>query len=149
MTPPPGPHFRHPFNHKRTKANVWSIRIRTTHSLSMWLYENFWMIILYGHLAYFILKVLAWEIWNVFKMRICQKSHKKVTKTVYVRFEFLWIRRYKAQCVIFSKPQVIPSDVEIVQHSWGIARPWDRQVSTFLYDLQSSCNQKWLLLFFT
>ena len=28
-----------------------------------------------------------------YKMRICQKSHNKVTKTVYVWFEFLWIRR--------------------------------------------------------
>ena len=29
-----------------------------------------------------------------YKMRICRKSHDKVTKTVYVWFEFLWIRRY-------------------------------------------------------
>ena len=29
-----------------------------------------------------------------YEMRICQKSHSKVTKTVYVWFEFLWIRRY-------------------------------------------------------
>ena len=28
------------------------------------------------------------------EMRICQKSHNKVIKTVYVWFEFLWIRRY-------------------------------------------------------
>ena len=27
-------------------------------------------------------------------MRICQKSYNKVTKTVYVWFEFLWIRCY-------------------------------------------------------
>ena len=26
------------------------------------------------------------------EMRICQKSHIKVTKTVYVRFEFLWLK---------------------------------------------------------
>jgi hypothetical protein len=29
-----------------------------------------------------------------YEMRICQKSHNKVTKTVHVWFEFLWIRRY-------------------------------------------------------
>ena len=29
-----------------------------------------------------------------YEMRICHKSHNKVTKTVYVWFEFLWIRRY-------------------------------------------------------
>ena len=29
-----------------------------------------------------------------YEMRICQKIHNKVTKTVYVWFEFLWIRRY-------------------------------------------------------
>ena len=28
-----------------------------------------------------------------YEMRICQKSHNNVTKTVYVWFEFLWIRR--------------------------------------------------------
>ena len=45
--------------------NVWSIKIRTTHNLSLWLYEYFWIILLYGHLVYFILKVLAWEICNM------------------------------------------------------------------------------------
>ena len=29
-----------------------------------------------------------------YEMRIGQKSHNKVTKAVYVWFEFLWIRRY-------------------------------------------------------
>ena len=29
-----------------------------------------------------------------YEMRICQKSHNKATKIVYVWFEFLWIRRY-------------------------------------------------------
>ena len=31
----------------------------------MWLYEYFWIILVYGHLVYFILKVLAWEICNM------------------------------------------------------------------------------------
>ena len=30
-----------------------------------------------------------------YEMRICQKSHYKLTKTVYVWLEFLWIRRYQ------------------------------------------------------
>ena len=29
-----------------------------------------------------------------YEMSICQKSHSKLTKTVYVWSEFLWIRRY-------------------------------------------------------
>ena len=29
-----------------------------------------------------------------YEMRICQKSHSKVTKPVYVWFELLWIRHY-------------------------------------------------------
>ena len=29
-----------------------------------------------------------------YEMRICQKSHTELTKTVYVWFEFLCIRRY-------------------------------------------------------
>ena len=46
--------------------NVWSIKIRTTHNISLWLYEYFWItVLLYGHLEYLILKVLAWEICNM------------------------------------------------------------------------------------
>ena len=29
-----------------------------------------------------------------YEMKICQKSHNKITKTVDLWFEFLWIRRY-------------------------------------------------------
>ena len=32
------------------------------------------------------------------EMKICQKSHNKVTKTVYVKLKFLWIRRYYSSC---------------------------------------------------
>ena len=32
-----------------------------------------------------------------YEMRVCKKSRNKVTKTVYVLFEFLWIRCYIAQ----------------------------------------------------
>ena len=42
-------------------TNVWSIKIRTTHNLSLWLYKYVWIILLYGHLVYFILKVLTWK----------------------------------------------------------------------------------------
>ena len=37
-------------------------KIRTTHNLSLGLDEYFWIILLYWHLVYFILKVLAWDI---------------------------------------------------------------------------------------
>ena len=38
-----------------------------------------------------------------YEMRICLKSHNKVTNTVYVLFEFLWIRRYMATLIRISK----------------------------------------------
>jgi hypothetical protein len=38
-----------------------------------------------------------------YEMRICQKSYNKVTKTVYVWFEFLWIRRYILKVESVSK----------------------------------------------
>ena len=82
--------------------NVWFIKIRTTHDLSLWLYEYFWILLLYGHLVCFILKLLAWEICNM-KWGFA----KKVTKTVYVWFEFLWIRRYdKRYCQILVELEV-------------------------------------------
>ena len=43
-------------------SNVWFIKNQTAHNLSLWLYEYFWIISLYGHLVYFFFKVLAWEI---------------------------------------------------------------------------------------
>ena len=52
--------------------NVLSIKIQTTHNPSLWLYEYFWIILLYGHLIYFISKVLAWEICNM-KWRFAKK----------------------------------------------------------------------------
>ena len=59
----------------------------------MWLFEYFWIILLYGHLVYFILKVLAWEICNM-KWEFAKKVIIK-SQTVFVWwFEFLWIRRY-------------------------------------------------------
>ena len=73
-------HYQQPFfktfDTTEIYLNVWSIKIRTTYNLSLWLYDNFWMTLLYGHLVYFILKVLAWEICNI-KWRL-----------------FLWIRHY-------------------------------------------------------
>ena len=72
--------------------NVWSIKIRATHNLSLWLYEYFWIILLNGHLVVYF-KGLGMR--NLqYEMRVWQKSHNKVTKTVYLWFEILWIRRY-------------------------------------------------------
>ena len=53
-------------------SNVWFVKIRTTHNLSLWLNECFWIILLYGHLGHFILKVLAWKISNM-KFGFAQK----------------------------------------------------------------------------
>ena len=75
------------------KCNIWSIKVWTTHNLSLWFYEYFWMILLYGHLVFFILKVLAWEICNMkrgFTKKVIIKSQWQFI--VYVWFEFLWIR---------------------------------------------------------
>ena len=55
-------------------TKVWFIEIRTTHDLSLWLYEYFWIILLYEHLVSFILKVLAWEICSI-KWVFAKKSH--------------------------------------------------------------------------
>ena len=63
-----------------SNSNVWFIKIRTTHNLSLWLYEYFWIILFYGHLVYFILKVLAWEICNMkwgFAKKIIIKSKRQ------------------------------------------------------------------------
>ena len=71
------------------RSNVWSIRIWTTHNLSLWLYEYFWIILLYGHQVC-ILHFKGLGMRNLqYEMRICQKSHNRVTKTVYVWFEYL------------------------------------------------------------
>ena len=49
---------------------------------------------MYGHLIH-ILHFKGIGMRNLqYEMRIGQKSHNKVTKTVYVWFEFLWIKRY-------------------------------------------------------
>ena len=52
------------------------------------IFQHFNEYLYYWHLVYLILKVLEYEI------RICPKSHNKVTMTVYVSFEFLWNRLY-------------------------------------------------------
>ena len=60
--------------------NVWSIKIRTTHNLSLWLYEYFGIILLYGHLVYIAL-VLTWEICNmkwVFAKKVIIKSQRQI-----------------------------------------------------------------------
>ena len=62
------------------RSNVWFIKIRTTPNLSLWLYEYFWIILLYGHLVCFILKLLAWEICNMkwgFAKKVIIKSQRQ------------------------------------------------------------------------
>jgi hypothetical protein len=65
---------------------------------------------------YFILKVLPWEICNM-KWGFAKKSHNKVTKTVYVWFEFLWIRRYVKMERIFL---ITPGETE---NEWQKTEP--------------------------
>ena len=46
----------------------------------MWFCEYFWIISLYGHLVYFILKVLVWEICNMkwgFAQKVIIKSQRQ------------------------------------------------------------------------
>ena len=60
--------------------NIWSIKIQATHILSLWHFEYFWIISLYGHLVYFILKVLAWEFCNMkwgFAKKVVIKSQRQ------------------------------------------------------------------------
>ena len=60
--------------------NVWFIKIWTTHNLSLWLYEYFWIILKNGYQVYFISKVLAWEIgimkWG-FATKVMIKSQRQ------------------------------------------------------------------------
>ena len=62
------------------KYNVWFMKIRTTHNLSLCFYEYVWIKLLYGHLVYFILKVLIWEICNmkwVFAKKVIIESQRQ------------------------------------------------------------------------
>ena len=73
-------------------TNVWSIKIQITHNLSLWLYEYFLDNIIVRAPRILHFKGLGMR--NLqYEMRICQKSNNKVTKTVYVYFDFLWFRR--------------------------------------------------------
>jgi hypothetical protein len=75
--------------------NVSSIKIQTTHNLLS--LDN---IIVW---APSILHFKGLGTTNLlYEMRICQKSYNKVTKTVYVWFKFLWIRRLILVCQIQS-----------------------------------------------
>ena len=61
-----------------SEYNVWFIKIRTIHNLSLWLYEYFWMILPYGHCAPSILHYKGLGLRNLqYEMRVCQKSHNK------------------------------------------------------------------------
>ena len=48
--------------------------------MSLWLYEYFWIILLFGHLVCFILKILAWKIPNMkweFAKKVIIKSQRQ------------------------------------------------------------------------
>ena len=63
---------------------VWSIKIRAIHNLSLWLCEYFWIILLYGQLCS-VLHFKGVGMRNLqYEIKICQKSHNKVTKTVFM-----------------------------------------------------------------
>ena len=65
----------------------------TTHNLSLWLYEYFWIILFLWSPSTLRFKGLGMR--NLqYRIRICQKSHNTVTITFYVCFDFLWNRRY-------------------------------------------------------
>ena len=55
-----------------------------------------------------------------FKVEIsdCQKSHNKVTKTVYVWFELLWIRRYSR--LRFMDRKKMLSHLQLVSYIIGL-----------------------------
>ena len=58
-------------------------------------YQYLWIGLLYWHLVYLVLKVLAWEICNIeleFAKKVIIKS--QIAITFYLWFEFLWNRRY-------------------------------------------------------
>ena len=78
--------------------NVWFIKIWTTHNLALWLYEYLWIILLYGHLVCFILKLLAWEICNMkwgFAKKVKIKSQR----------QFIYGSNFYESDVTYMKPR--------------------------------------------
>ena len=74
-----------------------------------------------------------------YEMRICKKSHNKVTKAVYVWFEFLWIRRY----VVHIKTFYVAFTVKIWSKYSGAL---GLNLEIFLYlDVFDGCGF-WLLI---
>ena len=63
---------------------VWFIKIWTTYNLSLWLCEYLWIILLYGHLVYFIQR--SWHeksaIWNEDLPKKSWQRHKDSLCTV-------------------------------------------------------------------
>ena len=68
-------------------TNVWSIKIRTVNKLSLWLYYDFCC-----KSSFHIANFACQDLYN--DTLILSKNIHKVTKTDYVWFEFLWIRRW-------------------------------------------------------
>ena len=64
-------------------------------------YQYLWIGLLYWHLVYLVLKVLAWEICNIeleFAKKVIIQS--QITITFYVWFDFLWILKNYNVCFI-------------------------------------------------
>ena len=74
-------------------CNVWFIKIRSIHKLSLWLYYDFFGQILVSYCKFFMPSPLKWSILGAHTI-ILSKNINTVTKTDCVWFEFLWIRRY-------------------------------------------------------
>ena len=79
---------RHNFDY-----NVWSIKIRTIHKLPLWLYYDIFWQILISYFKFLMPRPLKWSILGAHTIILSKNIHK-VTKTDYVWFKFLWIRRY-------------------------------------------------------
>ena len=71
---------------------------------------------------------LKWSILGAHTI-ILSKNNHKVTKTDYVWFEFLWIRRYYNFCCISLKDSF-----------WLAKKMWKRNVETAALDLMNSFN---------
>ena len=96
----------------------------------MWLYEYFQIILLYGHLLRSVLHFKGLGMRTLqYEMRISLKSHNKVTKTVYIWFECLWIIRY---CIDLLY-KTLENDLHTQQYSVELIRMFFSSICRFIF----------------
>ena len=121
-------------------SNVCFMKFRTTKKKYIFIniFGYFWIWLLYWHLVYLVLKVLAWKICNI-KLEFAKKViiQLQITITFHVWFKFLWNRSYS-----FWKNK----QVGTVYANTTSERFWTHCAILSLYQLKSRDN-RWGRLF--